>query len=124
MDAGANPYNSKVSVRRSMIRNEPLLVYTAAHERLHNCLEVMLENGTDPNVSINAQGQTLLYYVAIASRGRIMFRQIPIVTIPLQDPREGAYKLLFRFNSSILQQDVFGNTPLHFAAATSNLCFL
>ncbi|KAI1065804.1 hypothetical protein LB507_000246 [Fusarium sp. FIESC RH6] len=119
MDAGANPYNSKVSVLRSMIRNEPLLVYTIAHERLHNCLEAMLENGTDPNVSINAQGQTLLHYVSIAALGRIMFR--PRLTIPLQDPREAAYKLLFRFNASVLKQDMFGNTPLHFAAATSNL---
>ncbi|KAH7197302.1 ankyrin repeat-containing domain protein [Fusarium flagelliforme] len=122
MDAGADPCNSKAFVRSSMIRDEPLLVHTIAYEDLHNCLEAMLENGTDPNVSINAQGQTLLHYVAIAARGRIMFR--PRLTLPLQDPSEAACKLLFRFNASVLQQDMFGNTPLHFAAATSNLYFL
>ena len=119
MDAGANPYNSKVFVRHSMVRNEPLLVYTLACERLHNCLEAVLENGTDPNVSINAQGQTLLHHVAIATRGRIMFGRSPF--LPRHGCREGTYKLLFRFNASVLQQDVFGNTPLHFAAATSDL---
>jgi ankyrin repeat protein len=120
MDAGANPSNSKASCGCRETYTVPLLMHIVTHEGLYNCLEALLENGTDPNVSINAQGQTLLHYVATAGRRRSLFRSRASLS-PLYDPREGGFKTLFRFNASVIWQDVFGNTPLHFAAATADI---
>jgi ankyrin repeat protein len=115
MTAGADPSTSLGYLRR------PLLTQTAVHKHLHGCLEALLDNGADPNASTNAQGQTALHYLAIKGRGQTKHWPKVVVVLPPEEPSEAAFRTLFRFNASVLQLDVFGNTPLHFAASTSDL---
>ncbi|RGP71463.1 ankyrin repeat [Fusarium sporotrichioides] len=114
MTAGADPGTFLRYLSR------PLLTHAAVHRHLHVCLEALLDNGADPNASVNAQGQTALHYLAVKGRGQMGHLPKGGLHLP-EEPSEAAFRTFFRFNASVLQQDIFGNTPLHFAASTSNL---
>ncbi|XEU98470.1 hypothetical protein FSHL1_003757 [Fusarium sambucinum] len=100
--------------------SRPLLTQTAAHKHLRGCLETLLDNGADPNAVVNPQRQTALHYLAAKGQKEVQYWPKEALARP-EEAREAAFRTFFRFNASILQQDVFGNTPLHFAAFTSDL---
>ncbi|KAG8674083.1 hypothetical protein FPOAC2_00057 [Fusarium poae] len=106
MAAGADP--SKPGPRWIC---EPLLIWTALCRQLHYCLKAFLDNGADPNLT-NSQGQTALHYLGARVKRDNFFRR----KLEDNEPTEDVFRTLLAFNASILQQDLFGNTPLHFAA--------
>ncbi|KAH7005610.1 ankyrin repeat-containing domain protein [Fusarium venenatum] len=114
MTAGSDPSASLRYLSR------PLLTQAAAHKHLHECLEALLDNGADPNAVVNPQGQTALHYLAVKEQKEVQYWPKEALARP-EEAREAAFRTFFRFNASILQQDVFGNTPFHFAAFTSDL---
>lgn len=114
MTAGADP---SIILHYS---SQPLLAHTAIHRQLHGCLEALLNNGADPNASVNTQGQTASHYLAFKGRGPTKDCRNGVLSPP-GEPSEATFRMFFRFQASILRQDVFGNTPLHFAASTSDL---
>ncbi|KAH7189675.1 ankyrin repeat-containing domain protein [Fusarium flagelliforme] len=113
MDAGADPKSPEAS-RIAIF--EPLIIWTALHKQLYGCLEVLLNNGADPNMT-NGQGQTALHYLGAYKRKDPKVKYIFIK----EEPHEDAFRLLLRFNASVIHQDVYGNTPLHCAAYASPL---
>jgi ankyrin repeat protein len=78
---------------------------------LYTCLEALLENGADPNIS-NSQGQTALHYLGARVKRDPTWRR----RREDNEPTEAVFNTLLAFNASICQQDLAGNTPLHFAA--------
>ncbi|KAM0203974.1 hypothetical protein ACHAQI_010222 [Fusarium lateritium] len=113
MDAGADtktPEASRIGIR------EPLVIWTALHRQLYGCLEALLNNGADPNMT-NNQGQTVLHYLGAHEPKDPEFKCKFIVEVPSEE----VFRLLLRFNASVIHQDVYGNTPLHCAAYASPL---
>lgn len=113
MDAGADPKSPEAS-RIAIF--EPLVIWTALHKQLYGCLEVLLNNGADPNMA-NGQGQTALHYLGAYKRKDPKVKYIFIK----EEPHEDVLRLLLRFNASVIHRDVYGNTPLHCAAYASPL---
>ncbi|KAM0239435.1 hypothetical protein ACHAP5_008357 [Fusarium lateritium] len=113
MDAGADPKSPEAS--RIGI-HEPLVIWTALHRQLHGCLEALLNNGADPNMT-NIQGQTALHYLGAHELKDPKFKYKFI----MEEPSEEVFRSLLRFNASVIHQDVYGNTPLHCAAYASPL---
>ncbi|KAI1052587.1 hypothetical protein LB507_009805 [Fusarium sp. FIESC RH6] len=105
MAAGANP--SKPGPRGI----EPILIWTALCRKLYYCLKALLDNGADPNIT-NSQGQTALHYLG----ARV--KRDPVSRRRREDnePIEAVFHTLLAHNASVRQQDLLGNTPLHFAA--------
>ncbi|RGP79495.1 ankyrin repeat [Fusarium longipes] len=68
----------------------------------------------DPNV-INSRDQTALHYLGAHKRKdpKTKYRFI------VEEPSEEVFRLLLRFNASVIYQDAYGNTPLHCAAYAS-----
>ncbi|RFN53970.1 ankyrin repeat protein [Fusarium flagelliforme] len=108
MAAGADP--SKPGPR-GICMGEPILIWTAVCRKLYTCLEALLENGADPNIS-NSQGQTALHYLGARVKRDPTWRR----RREDNEPTEAVFNTLLVFNASICQQDLAGNTPLHFAA--------
>lgn len=108
MAAGADP--SKPGPR-GICMGEPILVWTAVCRKSHNCLKALLDNGADPNLT-NSQGQTALHYL-----GARVHRD-PTLRRRMEDnvPTKAVFDTLLASIASIRQQDLLGNTPLHFAA--------
>ncbi|RBR26072.1 uncharacterized protein FIESC28_01100 [Fusarium coffeatum] len=105
MAAGADP--SKPGPRGI----EPVLIWTAVCRKLYYCLKALLDNGADPNIT-NCQGQTALHYLGARVKRDSVWRR----RREDNEPTEAVFHTLLAFNASVRQQDLIGNTPLHFAA--------
>ncbi|RBR22354.1 uncharacterized protein FIESC28_04548 [Fusarium coffeatum] len=89
MDAGADPKSPEAS-RIAIF--EPLVIWTALHKQLYGCLQALLNNGADPNMT-NSQGQTALHYLGAYKR---KFPKVRYIFLK-EEPHEDVFRLLLRF---------------------------
>ncbi|KAH6953867.1 ankyrin repeat-containing domain protein [Ilyonectria sp. MPI-CAGE-AT-0026] len=107
VDAGANP--------NATFNQEPLIQSAACSVNLVGALKALLQKGADPNAT-NQAGDSALHHLGFPVR---LHQGSPETGL-----HETGIRLLLEHHASVRQQNKSGETPLHHAAAGSNVRIL